>query len=175
MGTTCLDKSAEETRKYLLKLYQWDRPNGTYSHVLGSAKGSGGFWILTANRWQYKDEPLQDAVEATFIRMTYAKGSTYVKDLSIEGNPPYYDCPKDWLDQITPCSQWGKEWLENARSHLSKEQKISKGMKFQYWGNLYEVVEYFGGGSWVVEDKHSGSHQRFKMKSQNIRESLMLV
>jgi hypothetical protein len=167
--------SAEETRKMLLRDFQFDREDGKFSHVLASAKGKGGFWILTENRWNEKvGDPFIDAILATFVKMDYGSGMTYFKEIGIECGPCYYDCPKSWLEKVTPISKYGEEWLEKAKAYHSNRQQIGKGLKFQYFGTLYEVEEYHGGSMWIVVDHTSGTRTRYKMRSSNICEALIL-
>ena len=159
----------------LLRDFQYDKEDGRYSHVLASAKGTGDFWILLEVNYKESDNSsFQKRITAIFCKMSSSKGMTYYKEIDIDSHPYYYSCPKSWLDKLQPSTKYGEEWLENARAYHSKEKKICKGMKFKFTGTLYEVVEYYGGGSWIVSDRSSGTPTKYRMKSETIRNSLQV-
>lgn len=157
--------SPEETRQMLLRDFEYNRPQG-YSKVLASAKGAGGFWILREVEYTYMGEKIPKHVTATFIKMSHSKGMTYYKELDIDCHPLYYSCPKAWLDRIQPQCKYGEEWLENAKSHHESKPKVVKGMQVEYRGIVLTVIEYYGGGSWIVRTQGG---DRYRMKSAHIQ------
>ncbi len=138
-----------------------------YSHVLASAKGAGGFWILREVEYtDYLGVKIPKHVTATFIKMSSAAGMTYYKEIDIDYHPLYYSCPKAWLDRIQPQCKYGEEWLENAKSHHSNTVKIVKGLQIECKGIRLTVVEYYGGGNWIVRTQGG---DRYRMKSAHIQ------
>ena len=143
--------SAEDTRQMLLRDFEYNRTvngNTGYSHVLASAKGAGGFWILREVEYtDYLGVKIPKHVTATFIKMSSAAGMTYYKEIDIDCGPCYYSCPKSWLDRIQPQCSTGEEWLETAKSHHESKPKVVRGMQIEFRGVILTVVEYYGEGS----------------------------
>lgn len=158
-------QTAEETRQMLLRDFEYTKPQG-YSHVLASAKGAGGFWILREVEYTYMGEQIPKHVTATFIKMSSAAGMTYYKEIDIDCHPYYYSCPKAWLDRIQPQSRTGEEWLEKAKAHHESKPKVVKGMQVEYRGIVLTVIEYNGGGSWIVRTQGG---DRYSMKSAHLQ------
>lgn len=94
MGTTGVPQTAEETRQMLLRDFEYTKPQG-YSHVLASAKGAGGFWILREVEYtDYLGAKIPKHVTATFIKMSSAAGMTYYKEIDIDCGPLLLLLPK---------------------------------------------------------------------------------
>ena len=166
MGTTGVPQTAEETRQMLLRDFEYTKPQG-YSHVLASAKGAGGFWILREVEYtDYLGAKIPKHVTATFIKMSSAAGMTYYKEIDIDCGPCYYSCPKSWLDRIQPQCSTGEEWLETAKSHHESKPKVVKGMQIEHRGITLTVDSYYGGGSWIVR---TNAGDRYRMKSAHIQ------
>lgn len=165
MGTTGVPQTAEETRQMLLRDFEYTKPQG-YSHVLASAKGAGGFWILREVEYTYMGVKIPKHVTATFIKMSSAAGMTYYKEIDIDCGPCYYSCPKSWLDRIQPQCSTGEEWLETAKSHHESKSKVVKGMQIEHRGITLTVDSYYGGGSWIVR---TNAGDRYRMKSAHIQ------
>ena len=154
----------------LLRDFEYNRTvngNTGYSHVLASAKGAGGFWILREVEYtDYLGVKIPKHVTATFIKMSSAAGMTYYKELDIDCHPLYYSCPKAWLDRIQPQSKYGEEWLEYAKSHHSNTVKIVKGLQIECKGIRLTVDRYHGGGQWIVR---TDMGDPYRMKSSFIQ------
>lgn len=175
MGTTGVYQTAEETRQMLLRDFEYNRTvngNTEYSHVLASAKGAGGFWILREVEYtDYLGVKIPRHVTATFIKMSHSKGVTYYKEIDIDFGPGYNSCPTSWLDRIQPQSKYGVEWLEHAKKAHAHIVKVCKGMRIEFRGVAMTVDRYYGGGSWVVITD-GGDH--FRMKSETIQKATKL-
>lgn len=141
--------------------------NTGYSHILASAKGAGGFWILREVEYtDYLGAKIPKHVTATFIKMSSAAGMTYYKEIDIDCRPYAYSCPKSWLDQIQPQCATGEEWLEKAKAHHLNTIKVVKGLRFETHGHIFTVDHYYGGGSWVVRTEVGNT---YRMRSSMIQ------
>lgn len=170
MGTTGIAQTMQETREMLLREFQWDRPQ-SYSHVLASARGKGGFWILREVHGCPEDSTtLVTYTTATFIKMDFANGSTYYKELDIDCHPLYYSCPKAWLSRIQPQGPGGEEWKERAAAHHTGVVKITSGLPFDINGTTYTVEKFMSGRTWIVR---SPTGKQFRASTSKIRNALM--
>lgn len=167
MGTTGVAMTAAETRADLLKQFEYQNERG-FSKVLAHAKGRGGFWILREVEYSFNGEHFPAHTTATFIFMESAGGMTYYKEIDIDCAPYAYDCPKTWLTRIQPSGKDGESWLEKAKAHHANQKKIVPGLKIIYDGKVFEVVELWSRGKWIVRDPHG---TRYSMKSSTIQES----
>lgn len=170
MGTTGISQTMQETREMLLREFQWDHPS-SYSHVLASARGAGGFWILREVHgcMGESSEPVTYTT-ATFIKMDFANGSTYYKEMDIDCHPYYYSCPKSWLSRIQPQGPGGEEWKERAAAHHTGVVKITPGLPFVINGTVYTVEKFMSGRTWIV---HSPTGKQFRASTSKIRNALM--
>jgi hypothetical protein len=169
MGTTGVYMTADDTRAMLLRDFEYVNQRG-FSHVLASAKGAGGFWILREVEYNFNGESFPKHVTATFIKMSSSNGMTYYKEIDVDCGPAYYSCPSSWLNRIQPQSKYGVEWLETAKAHQMNLVKVTVGTQVTINGDIYTAIEYKGNGKWWVRNE---SNQRlYQSTSKQIRDIL---
>jgi len=170
MGTTSIKQSMAETRKMLLREFNFNKDAQNYSNVLASARGKGGFWILR-DMSNAEDGVVLSGITATFIKMNFFSGETFYKEIDIEWHPRAYDCPAGWLEQIKVHCEGGMEWMTKARKYHLSLQKDLSGFKFTMAGVSMAVIEPMTGIWWKIYDESRGSYH--KMRDSMIREYLV--
>ena len=65
------------------------------------------------------------------------------KTLDSDSHPYYYDCPKSFLDKMTPpLTEGGREWMQKVvEFHARQNFSVQPGMRFQLDRDTTKVVE----------------------------------
>ena len=162
MGTTGIQQTMAEAKATILREFSF-KNDKCESIVLKNRSGKGGLWIFR----KIISNENGEYFTVDFIKMEHEKSWTYYKEMNFEIHPYFYDCPITWLDQLTPHSESGKEWIEKVRKVQSIVLKRDLKVLFDNveFTLLYELTPTF----WAVQRKDG---KVFKMRKENIIHSI---